>query len=319
MSMFSKISAAVRQPYRVLSYIIDRGIGLYDLVSAYQRRLRSNKGVDIMEEDWDNLIILDACRYDTYQEKKNIPGRCKPVISKGSATVEFLRKNFTKQEYFDTVYVTANPHVDRHVEKRMYSTISPWKTHWDEKYHTVMPEIMTDITAETADMYPEKRLISHYMQPHRPFIGNQGKTIEDYESVDGHREIALGNEPDWVGENPYNLRKRGELSETTIRDAYGENLELVLDAVEKLSSKLEGKTVITADHGNLFSDRFPPLPESGFPHPPGMYLEDLVKVPWHVLPSEQRRTITSAPPQEATTNDIEEEVVHDRLGDLGYL
>lgn len=24
------------------------------------------EGIDVMSEDWDNLIILDACRYDTF-------------------------------------------------------------------------------------------------------------------------------------------------------------------------------------------------------------------------------------------------------------
>ncbi|QAY18880.1 hypothetical protein [Halorubrum ezzemoulense] len=317
MTLFSKLSTAMRQPRQIPSYITHRG--LYDIYTFYQRKLRAKDGIKIMEEDWDNLIILDACRYDSYLEKKNLPGKCRAVISKGSTTTEFIQKNFTKNEHYDTVYITANPHVDRYVTGKLHSVISPWKTHWNETFHTVMPETMADITAKNANMYPEKRLISHFIQPHRPFIGERGKKIEDYKSVDGHREMALGKDPDWEGENPYNQLKHGEISETVVREAYEENLELVLSAITDLVSKLEGRTVVTADHGNLFSDRFPSLPEAGFPHPGGMYLSDLVKVPWHVIPSERRRTITAAPPKNNNDGSMQDGDVQEKLKHLGYL
>ncbi|NHN58553.1 MULTISPECIES: hypothetical protein [Halorussus] len=317
MTLPSKLSTAVRQPDRIPSYIKHRAI--YDLYTFYQRKIRSKDGIEVLKEDWDNLIILDACRYDLYLRRNNFSGKCRAVISKGSNTIEFIQNNFLDNKYFDTVYVTANPHVDRYVSGNFHSVISPWRTHWNEHYHTVMPDVMADVTAETANKYSEKRIISHFIQPHRPFIGEIGERIEEYESVDGHREMALGEDPDWKGENPYNRRKRGEISETIIREAYEENLKLALDSITRLVSGLKGRTVITADHGNLFSDRFPPLPDKGFPHPRGIFLRDLVKVPWHVLPSEQRRTITAAPPRGDTEDNIEDEGVKDKLNHLGYL
>ena len=27
----------------------------------------NNRGIDFFDQDWDNLIILDACRFDTYE------------------------------------------------------------------------------------------------------------------------------------------------------------------------------------------------------------------------------------------------------------
>ena len=67
----------------------------------------------ILDEDWDNLIILDACRYDFFKEeieKRQIDGYLKKVISRGSHTLNFLKENFTEDYYNDIVYITANPH-----------------------------------------------------------------------------------------------------------------------------------------------------------------------------------------------------------------
>ncbi|MDG5776143.1 hypothetical protein VB773_02085 [Haloarculaceae archaeon H-GB2-1] len=36
-----------------------------------------------MAEEWDNLVILDACRYDVFEEMHTFPGTLKPIISKG--------------------------------------------------------------------------------------------------------------------------------------------------------------------------------------------------------------------------------------------
>lgn len=53
-------------------------------------------GVDVFTEDWDNLIILDACRYDML-ESASIEGTLEHRISRGSNTVEFLFGNFTEK------------------------------------------------------------------------------------------------------------------------------------------------------------------------------------------------------------------------------
>ncbi|WP_458206757.1 hypothetical protein [Haladaptatus sp. NG-SE-30] len=39
------------------------------------RRLVGNDGaVDIFDEDWDNLVILDVCRYDAFAVRSSLPG-----------------------------------------------------------------------------------------------------------------------------------------------------------------------------------------------------------------------------------------------------
>ncbi|KXB07236.1 hypothetical protein AKJ52_00715, partial [candidate division MSBL1 archaeon SCGC-AAA382C18] len=67
----------------------------------------------IKEKEWDCLIILDACRFDFFREvyKNYLDGELYKVISEGSQTSEWVRKTFRK-EYFEAVYVSANPYVN---------------------------------------------------------------------------------------------------------------------------------------------------------------------------------------------------------------
>jgi hypothetical protein len=78
----------------------------------YHSRLRTRRfnphGIDIFEEDWDNLIILDACRYDALRAvlpEYDLDGALESRISRGSATPEFLRG------CFHCKVPVASPHV----------------------------------------------------------------------------------------------------------------------------------------------------------------------------------------------------------------
>jgi len=54
------------------------------------------KVIKVMEEDWDYLIILDACRYDffSWMYSKYFEGKLIKAKSVGSCTVEWLIKSF---------------------------------------------------------------------------------------------------------------------------------------------------------------------------------------------------------------------------------
>lgn len=62
-----------------------------------------------MIEDWDNLVLLDACRYDQFERLNTISGVLENRISQGSSTFEFLTENIAGKKSHDTVYVTSNP------------------------------------------------------------------------------------------------------------------------------------------------------------------------------------------------------------------
>jgi hypothetical protein len=85
---------------------------IFDAHNRYRRSVGPS-GVPVMERDWDNLVILDACRYDMFEDTNTLDGTLESVVSFGSRTSEFLCRNFDDGEFLDTVYVTANPMHER--------------------------------------------------------------------------------------------------------------------------------------------------------------------------------------------------------------
>lgn len=106
-----------------------------------------------------------------------------------------------------------------------------------------------------------------------------------------------------------------ELNENEVWDLYAENLRVALDSVAGLLEEPTGKTVITADHGNLVGDRLWPVPVRGYGHPPNVYVDELLTVPWMVVDGE-RRTIQTEPPIDSER--LPENKIEERLRALGY-
>ena len=69
---------------------------------------RYGRGTRVINEDWDTLILLDACRFDMFEETVEMEGNLDYTISLGSTSEEFLTRNFSKGTFHDTVYVNAN-------------------------------------------------------------------------------------------------------------------------------------------------------------------------------------------------------------------
>jgi hypothetical protein len=163
---------------------------------------------------------------------------------------------------------------------------------------------MYDRTLEIKDEFPNKRLLVHFMQPHFPFIGS------DFES---------GNLKEGNGSFFWHELMTGErkISKDDIWKAYTNTLKEALPFVSDLLERLEGKTIVTSDHGNMIGERAFPVPIVEWGHPPGIYTEELVKVPWFVHENGDRKKIVTEPTQsrsKQTTDDI----VDDRLKQLGY-
>jgi len=284
------------------------GLIVREVNHLYYRRLYTRRfnecGVDIFDEDWDNLIILDACRYDLFKQAHSLPGELDHRISRGSNTAEFLLGNFDGRELHDVVYVTANPQLYRvtEVSTSLHETVHVWREEgWNENYRTVLPETVTHHARQAATEYPNKRLVVHYIQPHSPFIGPTGKRHFDLNTLAFWQQI-----------------RDGELSvpDEVVRDAYRENLEIVLPHAQELLRDLPGKTVVTSDHGQLIGERAGPVPIRYYGHPRSVYAEPLVKIPWLVVDRDDRKEIVPEPP--TRTTEIEEKVVSDRLKQLGY-
>ena len=257
--------------------------------------------------EWDNLIVLDACRYDAFEDRNPFEAPARAVESNASHTAEFLERNFSRDRH-DTVYVTASPQVAGY-ESRFHAVVHVWDRAWDDELRTVLPESVTDAALAAATEYPDKKLIVHYMQPHYPFVGPTGRGMETHATYTGGLRERTHL-------SVWELLSAGEVSVEEVRTAYEENLDLVLDSVTGLVDALDGKTVVTSDHGNLFDETVSPIPLRLSGHPPNMPAENLVRVPLVELPFESRRETTASRPHDA---DVESGDVESRLQDLGYL
>lgn len=257
----------------------------YLVGTLFYKIIKGNKGTFVMNEDWDNLIILDACRYDTFREVTGsiVDHR----ISRGSATSEFLIENFSGKKYNDTVIVTAHPYIDLIVKDSFYEVISVWKYGWNEELNTVLPQTIADEALRAEKRYPNKRLIIWFMQPHYPFIGNPELCPLGYKSA---REYAKGLENQTRNLTPWQRASRGEVGIYEVWAAYKENLKIVVPFAFKLAQNLRGKTVITSDHGNALKNLFFPFIKI-VGHPDRIYIPELIKVPWLEFKSKERKQI----------------------------
>lgn len=279
-----------------------------------------NDGEYVVEQDWDNLILLDGCRYDLFetvyrdQFRDRIKGDLRVSRSRGSGSPEFLRENFQGRELDDTVYVTANPFVVKVLDDPFYYVDHVWKTHWDDELETVRPASVVEKAKRATQRFPHKRLIVHFMQPHHPFIGDT-RLDKDRGFVGAIAKSTDQEVPD--AEFVWERLRRGSVDYEEVWDAYKANLVLALEHAENLIGSISGKHVITSDHGNAFGERFLPFPTKVYGHGKNLRLDALVNVPWLVIESENRREISTHEGREAGNRDLDD-TVDDRLESLGY-
>lgn len=280
--------------------------------SAFYRTINRGARVDVMSEDWDNLIILDACRFDMLEGRVPFGDTVSSRLSAGSESWEFMQASFEGRNLHDTVYVTANPHTSKLPTDTFHAVINLLDRHWDDEFHTVLPETVVEQTEKAFDKYPGKRLIVHFMQPHFPFIGEMGRTL-DYKGI----ETSLNGENRDERPHPwFALMHNNADDREQIIEAYMENLDVVLPHVEQLLDSLSGKTIVTADHGNLLGEWTFPIPVRAYGHPRGLHKRELIEVPWVEVESAERRSITTEPP--VTHEEIDQDILEERLADLGY-
>jgi len=286
-------------------------------ISQFYNRVRTSSdynpvGIDIFEEDWDNLIILDACRYDVFEEVHDLDGTLRPVISRGAATPEFLNGNFRDRTLHDTVYVTTNPMLERHSDEinvSFHDCINLWAGEtWNEELGTVLPEVVTEEAKRAHEQYPNKRLLVHYMQPHYPFISSDTTFDKGHIAPDSPDELTT-----WMQV----MTGEVDVDPEYLWDAYVENLRSALPHVEELVDALPGKTVVTSDHGNMFGERSSPIPIREWGHPPNIWTDELVKVPWLEISGDDRKNIKSEAPVVSANQDLSE--TRERLESLGYV
>lgn len=289
-------------------------------------RYKYGEGINVMGQDWDNLIILDACRYDFFKEVNHLPGDLEKVVSTASHSAEFMNKNFVGGQFHDTIYVTANRWADRLLEDDTFFMVEATAAEGEHKYDVDWaerhPENVVKLALDTADSFRNKRYIIHFMQPHAQYFGPQAQKFrEQLTQQCGVSFIKSGPDTGTDTERQLTDLKEayedGLISREQLHDVYRENLEFVLGYVEEMIDELGGKTVITADHGEMLGDRLPPLFIESTKHPGHTYSDPLRNVPWFVIDSEERRDIRTDTP--IGFDRLDEEVVEDQLKAMGYL
>lgn len=273
---------------------------------------REGKGVDVVEKDWDNLLILDCCRTDHFRSVCDIEGDYDPVVSKGNESGSFIQNNFAGRDLSDTIYVTANPFVEYLDDDVFYRVdYSEVYNGWDEELRTIPPEVVSERTIKMNEKHPNKKIISHYMQPHAPYIGDFGKSLVEKYNF-GILNNNLRDEGYDVPEtNIPQAVKNGPVSEDELKKAYRENLEIVWDEVKSLLDELDGKTVITSDHGEMLGEKL--FGRKRYGH--GRYHTAKLRiVPWFSTQSGERRDVQKGEPIDF--DNIEDR--DSRLEALGY-
>lgn len=313
---------------------------LYQLYLGLWRRVGQlyNFGTPIYGEEWDILVVLDACRADLMSEVaaeyEFLDGRATNSVA--STSSEWMYKNFDTKLYLEsireTAYITGNPFTDevffRHqcpacgagrsrvageqctdcgndqTPERVADHEFPileeiWRYAWDDALGTIPPEPLTDRAIDVWRDASPSRMIVHYMQPHHPFVGGD---IDTHLDPEGFGE--MGRESVW------DLLRNDEVEGDDVWRDYVSNLQFVLDDVARLLKNVDAdRVVITADHGNAMGEWFL------YGHYNNVPLSAMKRVPWCVTTAENQECSDPDPIDRA----IETEDVEERLSDLGYL
>lgn len=267
------------------------------------------------DRDWEVLIILDACRYDLFEEVSReygwIPEEISAVRSPASHSDDWMGYHFS-EEYADekasAALVCANVFTEQTTAADEWAYLDElWRTGWDTQAGVVRAETVVDAAIDAWRNERESaginRMIVWFLQPHVPFV--------PVEWSNGYGDVAeFGYESvDYRGEgSPWDRYREGKLTREELWSAYRANLRYALDNVARLRENVEtGRMVITSDHGNGMG-------EWGiYGHPKGMMTDALRRGPW----VEIEATDTKSHMPEAVTGGESTRV--ERLRSLGYL
>lgn len=269
----------------------------------------------LLKEEWDLLIILDACRWDIMADVSDEYDWLNPhpTRSYASSSQDWLQKTFfagpkspTKRlratmslfrepyqndvlaaaleprDTSDIAYITGNPQSTMLDESNFAYIEETWR---NDLPHDEKSRALTNATIKYRREKPGERTIVHYMKPHEPF---------KKDAPDGTAWQRL----QW-GEYPLQELKRD----------YRQNLRDVLSEVEILLENTEAENVvITADHGNSYG-------EWGFyGHRPYLPLDGMRRIPIASTSAKDKKT------HEPTEIESETEVeAEQKLRDLGYI
>lgn len=285
---------------------------LYSLTAGHKL------GAPVVEEDFDSLLLLDACRADSFESVTDTSefDRYRRRRSSAERTDEWLASNFLDEAFPDTVYVTGSPQVSRVVPGSFHELVEAWDEAYNEETSAIMPKPISSRAREVNEEFPNKRLIVHFMQPHIPFVPDDDLRFRDWWDPSGGPENWEAAQNREGPKTIWEAVDESIVSRQQVIEGYEENLRFVLTHARDLAESLPGKTVITSDHGNLLGERVGPTPLRYYGHPRGFYHEKLLTVPWAVVETGERPEIVGDGIGSET--EMDQEKIESRLKSLGY-
>jgi hypothetical protein len=262
----------------------------------------SNLFERIEDSEWDVLVILDACRYDTLAAVVDC-AVVERAISPASATPGFLKQAKDTDLFNGTTYLSANPQTDAH-PPGAESVVDLYETEWDAELSTVPPP-SPSTRRPNNDCKAAIGLSHTHCSPTIHTSVRLETRYDRFETVFILLNSTSSTGPIWNHKYSSPMgRFRSTVPAVRIEHctAYAWNR---VKAFATWATSNEYTVAITADHGELFGER-------GFvEHPVKMNVAPLTTVPWLIFEPD----IT--PP--AYELEHQSDNVTDRLAALGYV
>lgn len=206
--------------------------------------------------EWHNILILDACRFDYFEEEYSefLDGELLKVWSPAPATQPWLVRTWT--DVYDFTCVSGTPRInsvgkswlDWAPTLHLKRILDVWNFGWDHELGTVPPWSMNEAAKTVTD---GKGVYMHYMQPHLPYIGETKLTWDSSEYPNMRRAFSVQAQKSKLTFKKRRTRNGGD---EFLRKVYRDNLRLVLEYVAEILPHLEGRTVVTSDHGEFLGE-----------------------------------------------------------------
>lgn len=274
------------------------------------------------------LVILDACRYDVFNEvyREYFTGELKQVWASGRWTAQYCRRTWTEE--YDLTYINSIPvfsdfyfelrDMDFRPGSHIKKIIHIWDYEWVASLGTTPPEEVTNEALRYANTDQPTRIVAHYAQPHVPYIGD--KTIDSWSfdevSLDENAELRdiLAQDRKRPTQTVLNKIRNGKVDEDQLKEVYQSNLEYALAEVERLVHRVDCPVVITGDHGEHLGES-------------GNYLHEkdssvVRRVPWLIVSEDELGIeLNNMDPSNSHKSGLHsgsEEEIEERLRNLGY-
>jgi hypothetical protein len=279
-------------PYRVKKWLLQQ---------ASQHRRRYDQHEQLNADDWDIVVVLDACRWDTLRDVA--PWPIDASISPASATPGWLAAAEQTEVFEDTYIVSGNVQYND-VDLGESELHKIWETDWNARLGTVLPEPVL-VKADSLLQRDTHPVVAHVLPPHGPYVAKIGDSwLPAFPNTDIWKRNPGEDHVEKL--SPQVAMAQGHIDICRARLAYEASVESTYNEVIQYISRWiqqDHTVILTADHGETFG-RFR---ECGFyGHPSRCHISPLVKVPYE--------RFEQAPPPET-----EAETVEEKLAALGYV